>query len=107
MNYGQNMKEHVNDGNIRDYDIVLDAEFGAPGTPERAAAEERTYAYYSGQLIRDARKSEKVTQTELANRIGSTKSYISKIENGVMTPSVGTFYRIINALGLQIEITRP
>lgn len=101
------MKEHVNDGNIRDYDIVLDAEFGAPGTPERAAAEERAYAYYSGQLIRDARKSENVTQTELANRIGSTKSYISKIENGVMTPSVGTFYRIINALGLQIEITRP
>lgn len=100
------MKEHVNDGKIRDYDKVLDAEFGAPGTPERAAAEERAYAYYSGLLIRDARKSEKVTQAELACRIGSTKSYISKIENGVMTPSVGTFYRIINALGLHIEITR-
>ena len=101
------MKEHVNDGKIRDYDVILDAEFGAPGTPERAAAEERAYAYYSGLLIRDARKGEKVTQAELASRIGSTKSYISKIENGVMTPSVGTFYRIINALGLQVEITRP
>ena len=101
------MKEHVNDGKIRDYDSVLDAEFGAPGTPERAAAEERAYAYYSGILIRDARKSEKVTQSELASRIGTTKSYISKIEHGVMTPSVGTFYRIINALGLQVEITRP
>lgn len=101
------MTEHVNDNQIRDYDAVLDAEFGAPGTAERARAEERAYAFYSGQIIRDARKGEKVTQTELANRIGSTKSYISKIENGTMTPSVGTFYRIINALGLQVVISRP
>ncbi len=101
------MKEHVNDNQIRDYDVVLDAEFGAPGTPERAAAEEQAYAFYSGQILRDVRKEEKVTQAELANRIGSTKSYISKIENGTMTPSVSTFYRIIHALGLQVEISRP
>ena len=101
------MEEHVNDNKIRDYDVVLDAEFGAPGTPERVAAEEQAYAFYSGQILRDARKEEKVTQAELASRIGTTKSYISKIENGTMTPSVGTFYRIIHALGLQVDITKP
>jgi len=101
------MKEHVNDNQIRDYDVVLDAEFGQPGSAERMAAEEEAYAFYSGQIIRDARKGEKVTQQELASRIGTTKSYISKIENGSMTPSVGTFYRIIGALGLRVEIVRP
>jgi ribosome-binding protein aMBF1 (putative translation factor) len=101
------MTEHQNDHEIRDYDIVLDAEFGAPGTPERAAAEEQAYSLYSGQIIRDARKSENVTQAELAVKIGATKSYISKIEHGSMTPSVSTFYRIINALGLKVEISRP
>lgn len=101
------MKEHVNDNQIRDYDVVLDAEFGAPDSPERVTAEEQAYAFYSGQLIRDARKGEKMTQSELASRIGSTKSYISKIENGTMTPSVSTFYRIIGALGLRVEIVRP
>ena len=101
------MKEHVNDNQIRDYDVVLDAEFGAPGSPERVTAEEQAYAFYSGQLIRDARKGEKMTQSELASRIGSTKSYISKIENGTMTPSVSTFYRIMGALGLRVEIVRP
>lgn len=101
------MKEHVNDNQIRDYDVVLDAEFGVPGSPERVTAEEQAYAFYSGQLIRDARKGEKVTQSELASRIGSTKSYISKIENGTMTPSVSTFYRIMGALGLRVEIVRP
>ena len=35
------MNQHVNDGKVRDYDVVLDAEFGAPGTPERVAAEEQ------------------------------------------------------------------
>ena len=92
---------------VRDYDVVLDKEFGAPGTPERAAAEEQAFAFYSGQIIRDVRKGEKVTQSELASRIGTTKSYISKIENGTMTPSVSTFYRIVGALGFRVEITRP
>ena len=101
------MPEHVNDNKIRDYDVVLDAEFGAPGTPERVEAEEQAYAFYSGQILRNARKEEKVTQEELANRIGTTKSYISKIENGTMTPSVSTFYRIIHALGLRVEISKP
>jgi len=101
------MKEHVNDNQIRDYDVVLDAEFGASGTPERVAAEEKAYAFYSGQIIRDVRKGEKVTQSELASRIGTTKSYISKIEKGAMTPSVSTFYRIIGALGMRVEIVRP
>ncbi len=101
------MNQHVNDGKVRDYDVVLDAEFGAPGTPERVAAEEQAYAVYSGQIIRDARREEKVTQLELASRIGTTKSYISKIENGAMTPSVSTFYRIIGALGMRVEIVRP
>ncbi|MBR5074979.1 MAG: helix-turn-helix transcriptional regulator [Bacteroidales bacterium] len=100
------MKEHVNDNQVRDYDLVLNAEFGEPGSENRKEAEEQAYAFYSGQILKDARRGEKVTQIELASRIGSTKSYISKIENGVMTPSVGTFYRIINALGLQVEITK-
>lgn len=101
------MAEHINDHIIRDYDIVLDAEFGAPGTQKRMQAEEEAYAFYSGQIIKDARRNEKVTQSELASRIGTTKSYISKIENGKMIPSVSTFYRIIAALGLTIEITHP
>ena len=44
------MKKHMNDNQIRDYDKVLDAEFGAPGTPERIAAEEQARAFYSEHL---------------------------------------------------------
>ena len=80
---------------------------GAPGTPEREKFDEEAYAFYTGQILLDARREAKVTQSELAKRINATKSYISRIESGAINPSVGTFYRIINALGLKIEIVKP
>ena len=47
---GRRMKKHMNDNQIRDYDKVLDVEFGAPGTPERIVAEEQAHAFYSEHL---------------------------------------------------------
>lgn len=97
----------TNNHQITDYSAVLDKEYGAPGTPERAKFDEEAYAFYTGQILLDARKEAKVTQSELAKRINATKSYISRIENGTISPSVSTFYRIMNALGLRIEIVKP
>ena len=86
---------------LTDISAELDKEFGAPGTPEREKFDEEAYAFYTGQILLDARREAKVTQSELAKRINATKSYISRIESGAINPSVGTFYRIINALGLK------
>ncbi|MCM1169259.1 MAG: helix-turn-helix domain-containing protein [Bacteroides sp.] len=97
----------TNNHQITDYDRVLDAEFGKPGTPDRIAAEERAYAFYTGQIIEDARKKAKITQAELARRISSNRSYISHVEKGVTEPRISTFYRIMNALGVRIEYTMP
>jgi predicted transcriptional regulator len=58
-------------------------------------------------MIRESRRDEHVTQEELARRIGSTKSYISRVENGNIDPGVGIFSQIIHALGLQLEIVKP
>ena len=44
----------TNNHQIVDYDAVLDAKFGKPGTPERARAEEDAYAFYSGLIQQDA-----------------------------------------------------
>ena len=97
----------TNNHQIVDYDAVLDSKFGKPGTPERRKAEDDAYAFYTSQILLDARKEAKVTQSELAKRINATKSYISRIENGTINPSVSTFYRIISALGLRIDIVKP
>lgn len=97
----------TNDHQIRDYDIVLDAEFGKPGTPERVRAIEEAYAFYSGQILHTARKAAGLTQSELAERVNTTKSYISKLEKGHVNPSAGLFFSIINALGMRVEIVKP
>ena len=107
--YGGYFKSFMQTNNhkIVDYDAVLDAKFGAEGTPERVRAEEAAYSFYSGQILQNARKEAKLTQAELAERTQTTKSYISKIENGIINPSVGAFYRIIAALGMRVEVVKP
>lgn len=97
----------TNDHQVRDYSAVLDEKYGAFGTREREQFEQEAWNFYSGQILLDARKEAKVTQAELAERTQTTKSYISKIENGVITPSVGVFYRIIAALGMRVEVVKP
>jgi DNA-binding XRE family transcriptional regulator len=92
---------------LYDVSAEMDRLYGAVGTPERDEFRREAYAYCVGQIIHDARKEEKMTQAELARRIGTNKVYISKIENGVVEPGVGTFYRIIDALGLRVDIVRP
>ena len=60
---------------------LIDERFGKEGTASRAEAEEKAYAFYTGQIIEDARKKAKITQAELARRIGSDRSYISRVES--------------------------
>lgn len=82
----------------------LDAKYGKDGTPTREQFSKGAQAYYNGQLIEEARKNAHLTQEELANRVGSNKSYISRVENGKTEPKVSTFYRIAAALGLSVEL---
>jgi len=94
----------TNNHSISDYDLVLDKEFGAQGTKKRSIAEAKAYAFYSGQILQDARKDANLTQEQLAEKIDSSKSYISRIENGGITPSVGVFFRIVNALNMNVVL---
>lgn len=97
----------ANNNNLTDIDAIMDNKFGAVGTPERETFRKEAHAYCMGRVILEARKQEKLTQEQLAARIGADKSYISKIEKGLIDPSVSTFYRIMDALGLRIEIVKP
>ena len=88
-------------------DAVLDKLYGKVGTPEREEFRKEAYSYCVGQLISDARKQERMTLAELAEKVGTNKSYISRIEKGAIEPGVGLFFRIIDALGLKMEIVKP
>ena len=61
-------------------------------------------AFFTGQIIEEARKKANMTQAELAEKIGTNKSYISLVETGKTEPKFYTFYRIDYALGLIDEM---
>lgn len=92
---------------IGSFDAILDEKYGKIGTPERSDFHREAYAYCVGQMICNARKQEKMTQSELAKKVGTNKTYISRIEKGIIEPGVGLFFRIIDALGLKVEIVKP
>ena len=91
---------------IYDVSALLDEELGKAGTPERKMNTDRAWEEYNAQILLDARKNAGLTQAELAARIGAEKGYISRIERGLIVPSVSTLYRIASAMGLTVEL-RP
>ena len=95
---------NTNNPMITDISEQLEKEFGTPGTPERAKFDEEAYAFYTSQILLVTRKEARMTQAELAKRIGADKSYISRVEKGITVPSVATFYRIVAALGRSVEL---
>ncbi|MEL6673013.1 MAG: helix-turn-helix transcriptional regulator [Bacteroidota bacterium] len=61
---------------------LANQKYGAEGSQERTDFQAHAKVLKLGQIIRKKRLEQKLTQQELADRIGSHKSYISKIENG-------------------------
>lgn len=97
----------ANNSDIHDYTPMLEQEFGKVGSSQWNKSIEEAEAFYTGQIIRDVRKESHVTQSELASKLNVTKSYISRIENGLIMPGVNVFFRIIDALGMKVEIVKP
>jgi transcriptional regulator with XRE-family HTH domain len=54
------------------------------------------------ELIRDARVSAGLTQTELADRSGTSQATISAYEHGAKTPTPDTLARVLGAAGVRL-----
>jgi HTH-type transcriptional regulator / antitoxin HipB len=58
-----------------------------------------------GEILKEARKKANLTQEELAFRIGSKRSYISRIERDASSVKLSTLIKIIeNGLGGKVDI---
>jgi DNA-binding XRE family transcriptional regulator len=72
-----------------------DAHYGKRGTVKRDKLEKGYETFKIGALIQEARLEKGLTQDELAERCGTTKSYISKIENDIKEVRLSTLQKII------------
>ena len=85
--------------NITTLEQFKDKNYGERGTKKRDDLEAGYESFKIGVLIHEARLEKGLTQEELAEKIGTTKSYISKIENNIKEVRISTLQRIVE-LGL-------
>jgi HTH-type transcriptional regulator / antitoxin HipB len=63
-------------------------------------------AFLIGELIKEERKNAKMTQEQLADKIGAKKSFISRIESGKTDIQLSTLYRLLEfGLGKTVEVS--
>ncbi|TZF85839.1 helix-turn-helix transcriptional regulator (plasmid) [Pedobacter sp. BS3] len=100
------MKNKPNINNLVSWDEHLDKKYGKAGTASREKYEEEFEAFKIGILIQEARKQKNLTQEELALKVGTTKNYISRIENNASDIRLSTLMRIIReGLGGHLKLT--
>lgn len=87
--------EKQNENNLTSWDDHLDEKYGKQGTDSRKKYEEDFEAFKVGVLIQEARKKQQMTQQQLATKVGTTKNYISRIENNASDIRLSTLMRII------------
>ena len=86
------------------FDELRNAEYGERGTDEREAFETEANAFCLAESLKEQRRLAGLTQEQLAEKIGTKKSYISKIENGRADVQLSTLFRIFAGLGKRISI---
>lgn len=84
----------------------LDKKYGKRGVEAREVFQEEFESFKIGVLIQEARKERNMTQQELADKVGTTKSYISRIENNASDIRLSTLMRIIReGLGGNLKLS--
>jgi len=92
--------------NILTLEQFKDKHYGKRGTSKREKLEEGYENFRIGALIHEARIVKGLTQEELAEKVGTTKSYISKIENDVKEVRISTLQKIVEiGLGGQLQLS--
>ncbi len=92
--------------NTQNLSEIKEKHFGKRGTKKREELEAGYELFKAGVLIQQTRQQLGMTQEELAIKVGTTKSYISKIENDLKEARISTLQKIVElGFGARLEIT--
>ncbi len=101
-----NEKKMKNNSSITTFEKHLEKRYGQVGEEKRTAFEAKAKAFAIGEFIKEERRLSKMTQEQLAEKTGTKKSFISRIENGKSDIQLSTLYRIFEiGLGKKISFT--
>lgn len=92
--------------NLTAFSDHLNKQYGKKGTASRARYEQEFNTFKLGVLIQEMRERKNMTQEQLAAKCGTTKSYISRIENNASDIRLSTLIRIVSeGLGGQLKLS--
>ncbi len=92
--------------NVTDFEDILIEKYGEKGTASRDKYDANSLAFRLGVMLKEARNASMITQDELAQRTGTKKSYISRIERGQSDIQISTYYKLIEiGLGKHLNIS--
>ena len=90
--------------NLTPIEDLITEDFGAEGTPQRDQFEMECDAFIIGEQLKDERLKAGLTQEQLADRIGTKKSFISRVERGHADIPLSTLVKLCRGLGRQISV---
>lgn len=91
--------------NTTTFEEHLTKRYGKRGTEKRTEFDIKAKAFMIGEIIKDERLLAKMTQEQLAEKIGAKKSFISRIENGHTDIQLSTLFRLLElGLGKKVEL---
>ena len=89
----------------KNFDELLEIKYGKIGAPKRDAFEQKAQYFVISEMLKAARQEAHLTQEQLAAKIGTKKSYISRLENGKADIQLSTLYRIFeDGLGKRVNL---
>jgi len=92
--------------NVLTLEQFKEKHYGKRGTEKRDLLEAGYENFKIGALIHEARIEKGLTQEELAEKVGTTKSYISKIENNLKEVRISTLQKIVETgLGGKLQLS--
>jgi len=98
--------EKISKNKVVSWDKHLDKKYGVHGTATRSAFEIKAQTFILGELLKLERVKANLTQAEMAEKTGTKKSYISRIENGRADIQLSTLYRLIEqGLNRKLELS--
>jgi ribosome-binding protein aMBF1 (putative translation factor) len=86
-----------------DWDALRQDRLASPAA--RAGYERTRRALELGEQIRALRDAHGLSQTELAERMGTTQPAIARLEAGRVAPRLETLDRVAEALDVQLVVT--
>jgi len=98
------MKTNNKKLNITPIEELIAEDFGQIGTPEREAFEMECDAFIIGEQLKDVRLKAGLTQEELANKTGTKKSFISRVEKGKADIQLSTLVKMFRGVGRQLSL---